>query len=201
MINLIIQVFKSISGFLILLIYSTFAFTFLFIVLTGTTEVPSFIAYLAISYNLSLGNFDAEDYDIIQWICISLALIVNPVVLLNLFISIISDAYDMVKTDCISADARELLDMILEVENMMFTRRNFNEKKYLQICKEYEKDTDQDEWEGKIRELQNYIEDIIATNEEDRESIIKTIKRHDREAVEQSFKFDMVLQKLRKLAN
>ncbi|CAG9334281.1 unnamed protein product [Blepharisma stoltei] len=196
--NMVVEVIKSITGFLVIMAYSTLAFTFLFMVLAGLHANPSFLSYLSVSYNLMLGAFDDGEYDIIEWTCITFALIVNPVVILNLLISIVSDAFDKVKSDSISADARELVDMIIEIENLMITRRGRNEKKFFQVCKEYEKD-EEDEWEGKIREMQKYIEEIIENNEKDREKIIKLIKMQEREANEQSTKLDIVVHRMKKI--
>ena len=47
-------------------------------------------------------------------------------------ISIIGESFEKVATNSVSADTQELLEMIFEVENMIFIRREKNVKLYFQ---------------------------------------------------------------------
>lgn len=113
--------------------------------------------------------------------------------MLNLLISIIGDTYDRVQSDSVAADAKELLDMIIEVEGMMFTRRDIKSKNYLQVCKEHEKESDDGGWEGQIRSLQTAIDKINNTTQANGEMAMLKLKNHEKSLLDQSSKLDHVL--------
>ena len=198
LINLLFQVGKDIQGFLILLIYSVLAFCFLFIVLNrgDNQSDPEFSTQLMGSYNLALGSFDTKDYNIVEFLCLTFALLINPIIMLNLLISIIGDTYDRVQSDSLSADMMELMDMIQEVENMLFFRRNNNTKHFFQECTEYEKQDQNAGWEGKLRALQSIIESIGEKNLENHKDVIKRIRAQDKILVSQSEKIEKVVKML-----
>ena len=45
-----------------------------------------------------------------------------------------SDTYDRVQSTSTIADRKELLNMILEIENLFFWNREYSDRKYLQYC-------------------------------------------------------------------
>jgi WD40 repeat protein len=203
LINLLAEVVKDIGGFFILLVYSTLAFCFLFIVLTDCESVSAsecdartaFATELIGSYNLVLGGLDTEaELDFVQFICLTLALLINPIIMLNLLISIIGDTYDRVQSDCLSADSKELMDMIQEVENMLFFRRNNNVKKFFQQCAEFEKTEEEAGWEGKFRALEVSIEKMGEANTEALNKIMKKMKVQDKYFASQAEKIEKLTQ-------
>ena len=201
LINLLFQVVQDIKGFLVLLMYSTLAFCFLFIVLSkgkgGENGTEPFDIYLMQSYNLVLGNFDSTDYHIIEYICLTFALMINPIIMLNLLISIIGDTYDRVQSDNLSADMSELMDMIQEVENMLFFRRGQNKKQFFQECSEFEKQDLDAGWEGKLRAILNIIDSIKEKNAETHEVIMKNMKTQHRSIELQSEKIELIAKKFK----
>ena len=201
LINLLFQVVQDIKGFLVLLMYSTLAFCFLFIVLSkgkgGENGTEPFDIYLMQSYNLVLGNFDSTDYHIIEYICLTFALMINPIIMLNLLISIIGDTYDRVQSDNLSADMSELMDMIQEVENMLFFRRGQNKKQFFQECSEFEKQDLDAGWEGKLRAILNIIDSIKEKNAETHEVIMKNMKTQYRSIELQSEKIELIAKKFK----
>ena len=200
LINLLFEVAKDTQGFLILLVYSILSFCFLFIVLNRSSENSqneSFSNYLMISYNLVLGTFsDKEGYDFIQYTCLTFALLINPIIMINLLISIIGDTYDRVQGDNLSADMKELMDMIQEAENMMIFSRNNNSIKFFQVCAEFEKENQDDGWEGKLRELQAVIDSIEVNNQNNQKALIKKLNTQDKFLEEQAKKIEMITTKI-----
>lgn len=204
LVNLLFQVAADIRGFLVLLSYSTLAFCFLFIVLGSNSEEAgdaegnpiTFSSYLMVSYNLVLGSFETKEYNIVEYFCLTVALLINPIIMLNLLISIIGDTYDRVQSDNLSANMKELLDMILEVENMLFVRRNQNKKMFFQECSEYEKEDEEGGWEGKLRAIEKSIEVIESKNSENYDSIVKKMKTQDKFIEVQTEKIDMIMKKM-----
>ena len=206
LINLLFQVVADIGGFLILLSYSTLSFCFLFIVLikcSGTAEEihecessKDFSSQLLSSYNLVLGNLEVQPTDLVEFFCVTFALLINPIIMLNLLISIIGDTYDRVQSDSLSADMKELMDMIQEVENMMFFRRQHNSKQFFQECIEFEKTDLEAGWEGKLRALQGMIEKIEGKNTEHHTNLMKKIKMQDKLLALQAEKIDLITRSL-----
>jgi hypothetical protein len=149
------------------------------------------------SYNLVLGNFDSEaEYNLIEYTCLTFALLINPIIMLNLLISIIGDTYDRVQSDNLSADMKETLDMIQEVENMMFFRRNKGKKMFFQECTEYEKTDQEAGWEGKLRALEGTINKIQEKNTENHGVLMKKLKNQDRVIEIITEKIDSIMRKL-----
>lgn len=203
LINLLFQVVQDIQGFLVLLVYSTLGFCFLFIVLSrgkeDSDESLSFSTYLMGSYNLVLGNFDIKEYNIVEYAVLTFALLINPIIMLNLLISIIGDTYDRVQSDNLSADMKELMDMIQEVENMLFFRRTQNRKEFFQECTEYEKQDLDSGWEGKLRGLQNSITSIQDKGTENHKEVLKRLKIQNKVLTTQSEQIEEILKKLNEI--
>ena len=59
--------------------------------------------------------------------------VINIIVLLNLLISLIGDIYDKVQENQMPNDALERLDMMRELEYMMFWNRNRKEYKHVHL--------------------------------------------------------------------
>jgi peptidoglycan hydrolase CwlO-like protein len=57
---------------------------------------------------------------------------------------------------------KELCDMVIELESLLYWRRELGGRQYLQSCnsKEYE-EVSEDQWEGKVRELDNKLVSIL----------------------------------------
>ncbi|CAG9334844.1 unnamed protein product [Blepharisma stoltei] len=155
-INLLISVISGMSGYIILLIYSTFAFCFIFIVLARDMHIPDLMLNVRTSYNLVFGNFDFES-EIIELTVVTLGIIINPIIMMTILISIITDVYEQVQSDCLSSDIKELIFLNIEVENLMFWKRKNVHRQYIQVVKEYEREDDLS-WEGKLTVLKKSLE-------------------------------------------
>lgn len=130
-IRLLQDSFKNVLGFLTLLSYLIIAFSVFNLILDKSKSNK--IEYVYKTYNLALGSLEAdENFDIIQYVCLTLASILLCIMVLNIMISLIGDCFAKVKADRIAADTQELLEMIIEVENMLFTKRSLNSLMYLQ---------------------------------------------------------------------
>ncbi len=160
MINLLTEVINDMKAFMCLLVYSSLTFTFLFIAISKDINFPF---YLIGIYRLNLGDVaDGFDRNIIEFILLTLALLINPIIMLNLLISILGDTFDRVQSTKVIADMKELCDMVIELESLLYWRRELGGRQYLQSCnsKEYE-EVSEDQWEGKVRELDNKLVSIL----------------------------------------
>lgn len=165
MVNLISEVIKDMGSFLILLLYSTVAFGFIFLVL-DKNELKLF-NYLMTSFRLDTGDFDAARFSYIEWSIFFLASVINPIIMLNLLISIIGDTFDRVKEESEIADYKELTGIILEIESLLFWKRKSNEVFYFQALLDDESDKAQKSLNERIVEIKK----IIKANHKERKNI------------------------------
>ena len=140
MINLLNEVFKDMTSFLILLFYSTFSFALIYFIMVNNLKSNSnekteeFSSYIATAYLLNLGDFDTDNYGLFEWIIFFFASVINPLIMLNLLISIMGDTYGRVKEEKEIADLKELTQMVIEGEYLMFCKRKHGKRTYMQIC-------------------------------------------------------------------
>ncbi|OMJ73891.1 hypothetical protein SteCoe_27307 [Stentor coeruleus] len=133
LIKLLFQVCWDILPFLFILFYSVIAFSLMFKAFDEDFNT-SFFPFLTYSYSILLGNWDIPTSPNFYSLVLFLATILNPVISLNLLIAILSDTYETVNLNRVIADSQELASMILEVETLLFWKRNQNHKKYIHIA-------------------------------------------------------------------
>ena len=181
MINLLAEVIKDMQSFLILLFYSTVAFGMIFKTLNPDTD--TFATFLSKSYLLDLGEFDTDNLLTLDWFFFFLATVINPLIMLNLLISIMGDTFARVQEGIEVADRKELTEMILEVEYLMFWKRNSNNKEYLHLCEEdLRLDGGSKTLESRIKELKSRLSSIDSSIQEVKNSnqeILSLIKKED----------------------
>lgn len=132
MVRLLSEVIKDMKVFFIILFYSTLAFTFIFYL--RNPDNLSFSEFLTISYRLDLGDFDADYTEAFDWVIFFLATVINPLIMLNLLISIMGDTYGKVQETNDIANFQELTEMIIEIEKLMFWKKGLDHKYYMQSC-------------------------------------------------------------------
>ena len=153
MINLLSEVIKDMTSFLILLTYSTYSFALIYFIMVNNilstvavdeadpsadNSAKPFSHYVAIAYLLNLGTFETDAYGAFEWVIFFFASVINPLIMLNLLISIMGDTFGRVKEEQEIADMKELTEMVIEGEYLLFCRRRHGRKTYMQICKEEE---------------------------------------------------------------
>ena len=158
-VKLILQSIKKCWSFIIIFFYSTIAFGVIFSKSGNYSSNSSsiFDYYWKMSFDLNMGAFDSNSNDHLQYICYVLACIINVIIMLNLLISILGDAFDQFQVDSVELDLCEMIEGILEVENLMFWQKGLENQKYIQTCNEVLDEEDQDEWQGKVRAFETKI--------------------------------------------
>jgi WD40 repeat protein len=132
MVRLVIQVILDIRTFFLILFYSTLAFAFVFYM--RDPEAQPFAMYLTRAYRLDLGDFETDLTEYFDWGIFFVSTMINPLIMLNLLIAIMSDtAAAGAEVDDICG-RRELTEMILDVEKIMFWKKGICHKHYLQKC-------------------------------------------------------------------
>lgn len=143
LINLLITSCRDIAAFLVILFYSTISFALIFYALlpykdeNGNT-IDDFFVYATSFYDLNLGNSNVEGFGKLEWGFYVLVTILNPIIMINLLISILGDTYGTASENESVNDARELIKLIFEAELLMFWRRNAIDRKYIHVCDELE---------------------------------------------------------------
>lgn len=96
---MIIEVLKDMTSFVIILVISILAFGVVFSALVDVSEISSLSvesdSFIA-SYMYTLISFDPSKFTLLEWIFFTLAIFFEPIVLLNLLISIMGDTYSRV---------------------------------------------------------------------------------------------------------
>lgn len=87
------------------------------------------------------------------------------------------DTYDKVQDRIAVADSKEIIDMLLEIEQVMWWRLSRNESQYLHICNDFgEKMEDKIlGWEGRIRSIKQVIVKIekkVRENKQNTENFL-----------------------------
>ena len=155
-INLLFAIIQDMSSFFIIFFYSIVGFGLVFYTLSSSTD---YFYFLTSTYILNFGNFDTNNYDKLEWIFFLLVTVLNPIIMLNLLISIMSDTYSRVKHDFETADLLGLCYLIKEVELLLFWRRNLNDRKYLHVCQVEKSKEDGTGVDGD----EKYLKDILKT--------------------------------------
>eukprot|EP00358_Blepharisma_japonicum_P005939 CAMPEP_0202944668 /NCGR_PEP_ID=MMETSP1395-20130829/5540_1 /ASSEMBLY_ACC=CAM_ASM_000871 /TAXON_ID=5961 /ORGANISM="Blepharisma japonicum, Strain Stock R1072" /LENGTH=219 /DNA_ID=CAMNT_0049643779 /DNA_START=2767 /DNA_END=3426 /DNA_ORIENTATION=+ len=181
MIQLLTEVFMDIKSFLMLLFYSTLAFAFVFISIEVSKKPDSeFGSFLSNSYLLDLGDFGTDSFSGLEWAIFFIASVINPLVMMNLLISIIGDTYDRVQEGIVIADKMELIELILEGETLLFWRRNLTGNVFLQMLT-YNEAEEEEGWLGKVREITTRIAKMGEVLDESIETSGKRFEKIDHE--------------------
>lgn len=157
-VKLIIQCIVETISFILIFFYSTFAFGVLFY-LSGEYDGSSntFDFFFKMPFDLNMGAFDSNSGNHLQFFCYSMACMINVVLMLNLLISVIGDAFDQFQLEKVELDQQEKLEGILEIEKVMRWKKSQKEIRHIQVCKNLLDQEDVDVWEGRVKTFENKI--------------------------------------------
>jgi hypothetical protein len=185
MINLLKEVFSDMTSFIILLTYSTYSFALIYYIMVNNikssegSETKPFAEFVAEAYLLNLGDFDTEGYGAFEWMIFFFASVINPLIMLNLLISLMGDTFGRVKEEQEIADMKELAQMVLEGEFLLYCKRKSECKKFIQICSVEEVvagfSTPMDRVDKLKRRIKGIQNNLNAKHEETRSEIKNSI--------------------------
>jgi len=160
LIRMIQEIIHDMIPFLIVLMYSILTFALVFCVLSELSgETKTFGDSWRDSYLMNFGEFDTENYHLFEWIVFVIAVMLNPLIMMNMLIALMGDTYSRVQESAHVADMREMALFILELESVLVWRRDRGRKEYFQLCTVNEVDDEDEEtdlqtfWEEKLEEL------------------------------------------------
>ena len=113
MVRLIIQVIIDITTFFFILFYATLAFAFIFYL---RDPLNPFAMYLTVAYRLDLGDFETGITETFDWVIFFVSTMINPLIMLNLLIAIMSDTATSVAEIDDICGSQELAQIIIDVE-------------------------------------------------------------------------------------
>ena len=156
MVRLIIQVIVDITTFFAILGYATVAFAFVFYL--RNPDDQSFLMYLTQAYRLDLGDFETHLTETFDWIMFFISTMINPLIMLNLLIAIMSDTAAAIAEIDDICGARELAEMILDTEKVMFWKKNLTHKHFLHKCDFFQvENSETDEVKAKIKTIKKQV--------------------------------------------
>lgn len=104
--------------------------------------------------------------------------------MLNLLISILGDSFDRFKESQKSLDYKEMLDVIIEFESLMFWARNTGKRTYLQKCDYYKKsEKENNKALEPAQNLQNELESLKRQLSENYKEKSEQIKKEVNERI------------------
>ena len=123
----------SATRWVIYLVIEVFYQLWAFIFVTAYTIVSLGIIYRIVTREYT--DYDSDEFKL-EWLMLFFIIIINPLIILNLFISIIGNALEKIKDERIVKEKQELAEMIFEAEILFYWRRNQQKKKFLHLCNE-----------------------------------------------------------------
>lgn len=155
MVRLIIQVIIDITTFFFILFYATLAFAFIYYM---RNPEKSFAMYLTVAYRLDLGDFETNFTSYFDWGLFFAATMINPLIMLNLLIAIMSDTATLVDEIDDICGRRELTEMIIDIEKVMFWKKHLQHKHYLHKLDYFQvNDEETDKTMAKIRFIKRQV--------------------------------------------
>ena len=155
-VSMIYEVIGQTLSFIWVFFYSTLSFGLLFAAV-NPGEAGDFFSTWVIPYELNMGNFDAQGKGLWYWLVFMVAALVNVVIMLNLVVSILGDAFDNFQSGATSADISGKTCVLYDYERMMWWKRDCGHQQFLQICRPEGEAIDANEWAGKVEEIKKEL--------------------------------------------
>jgi hypothetical protein len=175
-VRLTLDVVGEMYSFLIILAYSTLSFGMIYAVLF---QVSSPVEAWTIGYMILMGDYSTEDSGFIQWLCFTSVTLVNIIIMLNLLISILGDAYARAQEYALVNDTLAQLNVILEYESLMFWRKHSKQVSVLTICQEEvreEQDEDRDYFDSQFAKVFEQSAEVRGRLARVEEALLKQAK-------------------------
>ncbi|CAG9318583.1 unnamed protein product [Blepharisma stoltei] len=201
-VRLIIKAAFDTLTFLLILLYSTFGFAVLYIASSSKLDLRS---AWKLSFELDMGAFNNDGANWIEYWIFSLASIINVILMLNLLISILGKSFDDFQQSQESMDYKEMLDVIIEFESLMYWARKTGKRTYLQKCDYFkqrrEKKEDRLKYSEEIESLKTSLSEFQNNSEkainEKFDLINKRLGSLEKQMNSQEGKIDVILEALK----
>jgi hypothetical protein len=132
MIDLIKEAITDMLGFVLVLAFSVISFAFIFYTLEDSDKHTTLIDNIINSYTINLGGGEIKGGELYK-ILFYFATFINPIILLNLLISILGSTFGRVESSRVISNFKELASLVLEVEQL-YTVKVENKEFFFQSC-------------------------------------------------------------------
>ena len=142
---LTLAVVKEMYSFLIIMGYSVFCFGVCTSILLGHANIG---VSWASAFSLVLGDFDSSTFGALEWGVFMCAALINVIIMLNLLVSILGDAYEKTQMSVRENDLYLMLEIISEYESLLYWRRNTSTPTVMFVCASAQIEENVQEWAG-----------------------------------------------------
>jgi hypothetical protein len=141
LVYLIFEVVKDMISFITMTFYAIIGLSLMLYTMRNfedkdikNNDYRYFLGYVYMNGIGDYGTFDFNvgDFELTSFMIFSLTSIVNTIIMMNLLISIIGDTYDRVQQGIMVADLKQLAEMIIEIESLMFWNYKKTNKLHMQ---------------------------------------------------------------------
>ena len=125
---------------------------------------------------MDFGDFSLDDYSALDLAIFVLAVLIVPLVFLNMLIAIMGDTFDRVKEEQGRRDFQEMAGLIYRYEiiarSLCKQKKRKNVWKYLFVSEDMKHSGEEaiDVWQGRIRGIKMEIEKVLKKQEEERKA-------------------------------
>ena len=166
LLRIVIEIVNDMIPFMLFVLATTVAVSLLF---TSATPYPAlsnttYSDFLLHVYRLDFGDFDLDGYSSVDLAIFILAVVIVPLVFLNMLIAIMGDTFDRVKEEQGRRDFQEMAGLIYRYEIIAYTvcrwRKIKRVWKYIFVSEDvkYSGEEAIDVWQGRIRGIKMEIE-------------------------------------------
>ena len=172
-----LAVIKEMYSFLFIMAYSVFAFgVCTSVLLEHTTLGDSWTS----AFSLVLGDFDSSTFGFLEWAVFSCAAIINVVIMLNLLVSILGDAYGMTQMSVRENDLYMMLELVNEYESLMFWRRSAGTPVIMFTCDKALEAEPAADWAGQVSKITEKVREEVGKSTEVIQGRVDSLKSaHD----------------------
>ena len=160
-VRLIIRSVNDTKYFAVMLSYSIISFGTMVMVASDSPRSISFDSLWMVPYKLNFGGYEvSEKSPSLLSLVYIIATMINIIVMLNLLVSILGDSHDQFQVEKNIIDYKEKAIFSLEIQQMLFWKRNLNSNRFIHIMKSFASNGMQSSWEGRMIYLEKKIEKI-----------------------------------------
>jgi hypothetical protein len=156
-VRLIIRAFIDTIPFIIIFFYTTLFFGMLYWTSGTTYRNDVFVDVWKTAFEANMGNFKNSDAADLNFLYFMFTSVINVIIILNLLISILGDSYEKFQAEAIEIGNLEMVELILEIETLMFWRRDKGVRMFPQVCDATRFEGLAEEWEGKLKAIGDMI--------------------------------------------
>ena len=92
-------------------------------------------------------------------------------------ISILENSYEKFQSEAVEISTVEMLELVIEIETIMFWKRTAGNKRFIQVCDEVKYESIAEEWEGRLKAVKDVIKKSEKFNRDEFRNVFEKIAR------------------------